>query len=58
MLPLERVAVVKDQAPDPLAVVVPRLVEPLQRVTVLLASAVPAITRTVSLVLPPLATPP
>ena len=58
MLPLARVAVVKDQAPEPLALVVPSEVLPLRRVTVLLASAVPAITNTLSLVLPPLATVP
>ena len=53
-----RVAVVNVQAPELLAVAVPREVLPLKIVTVLLASAVPASTSTVSLVVPPLATVP
>ena len=57
-MPLLRVAVVKDQAPEPLALVVPSEVPPLRTVTVLLASALPASTSTVSLVLPKLATVP
>ena len=57
-MPLARVAVVKVQAPEPLAVTVPRLATPLKRVTVLLASAVPFRTSTLSLLVPPLATVP
>ena len=52
-----RVAVVKDQAPET-AVTVPSEVPALRSVTVLMASAVPASTSSVSLVLPPLATVP
>ena len=53
-----RVAVVKDQAPVPSALAVSSEVPALRTVAVLLASAVPASTSTVSLVLPPLATVP
>ena len=58
MVPLLRVAVVKDQAPVPSALAVSSEVPALRTVAVLLASAVPASTSTVSLVLPPLATVP